>query len=131
MGGLIQSLAGKPDSPSDSLSIKFDDPHPNFWDQETIPEQSTTKQYPNQSSTNKYQDALQDVAQTYPALAPHTKKALVYDAVPPKETDSQLETYLPWEDWNPHPGKITSELYRPYSSREQLRDAIAGDLIHY
>src|SRR5579862_5683528 len=122
---LMDSLAGKPSDLSSSLS--FDDGHPNFWEQEDIPLQSKeTSDYPkNQNLAHgNYQDALQDVAETYPALAPHTKKALVYNATPPKNTDSQLETYLPWEDWNPHPGKITSELYRSYNSREQLRDAI-------
>jgi hypothetical protein len=128
MGGLASSL-GNPNSPSPSFMDRLH----NFWESDsTIPQQSKadTSLIKDQSSVHGYDDVLQDVAETYPALAPHTKKAVVYDAAPPKGNTDQLETYLPWEDWNPHPGKVTSELYRPYADKKELRDAIAGDLIH-
>jgi hypothetical protein len=73
------------------------------------------------------------VATTYPALAPHISKVKVYDATPSKQQQADgdgLETYLPWDSWNPHPGKLTQELYRKFQTKEQLRDALAGDMIH-
>ena len=89
----------------------------------------------NQSKPTGYSDVLNDVAETYPALAPHAKNAIVYDAPPPTENATakypkDLETYPPWEDWNPHPGKTTVELYKSFQSRPELRDALAGDMIH-
>lgn len=127
MGGLSSSLQAP----------EFKDSHPSFWDSSLTPSSSpvpSSKQDDslniNQSKPDQYDDVLQDVATTYPALAPHVKKAIVVDATPPKGTTNQLETYLPWEDWNPHPGKVTSELYRPYQSKSEMREALAGDLIH-
>ncbi len=130
MGGLSNGLG----------PLQFNDDRPNFWSSlQSIPKETPTVNQSkpddtlnvNQSKPNQYDSVLQDVAATYPALALHVKKAMVYDATPSKDqTDNQLETYLPWEDWNPHPGKVTTELYRPYTSRSELRDALAGDLIH-
>lgn len=90
------------------------------------------KPLPNQSSPNEYSKVLEDVGAEYPALAPHTKNYMVYQALQPRdEKGNSLETYLPWEDWNPHPGKIVSELYQKFSDPQELKNAIAGDLIHY
>ena len=121
MGGLSIGLG----APS------FNDQHPNFWETNSAPQsKSDDTLNVTQSKPGQYDDVLQDVATTYPALAPHVKKAMVYDVSPSKEQKGQIETYLPWEDWNPHPGKVTTELYRPFNSKSQLRDALAGDLIH-
>jgi hypothetical protein len=114
-------------------SLTFQDGGPNFFDS-LGPAQASKEDtsYPKNASTSTgYADALQDVAATYPVLAPHTKNVLAYDATPPKGSeDDGLETYPPWEEFNPHPGKITIEVYKPFQSRQEARDAIAGDLIH-
>jgi len=114
-------------------SLTFQDPHPNFFASLAPPQASKVDtSFPKTSSSlSGYDGVLQDVATTYPALAPHTKNALVYDATPPKgEEDNGLETYPSWESENPHPGKVTMEVYKPFQSREEARDGIAGDLIH-
>lgn len=103
-----------------------------LWPAPPPPQSIEDDSFPKtQSKPGQYDDVLQDVAATYPALAPHVQRAKVYDATPDKgNEDAGLETYLPWEDWNPHPGKVTTELYKPFTNKTQLRDAIAGDLIH-
>lgn len=123
MGGLTQSL--RPASLGGTLGTSIT--------RQYNPQVSTSDDsIPPMNPTNGYKDILQDVATLYPALSPYAKKAVVYNAVRPQWEDEgdKLETYLPWDDWNPHPGKVTTTLYKPYSSRRELTSAIAGDLIH-
>ena len=129
MQGLASGLGSAPDIA------------PNFWDTAPDPQPLSDQDLPRSkkddtfnnvsSSPKDYEEIKQSVIDKYPALTPHVKDAIIYKADRDKDhPEDQLETYPPWEEYNPNPGKTSIELRRDYKTKSEATDAIAGDLIH-
>ena len=76
-------------------------------------------------------DPLAGVGEAYPALKPYLDRVIVSQGKTRAGDPRQLEFYPPWERDNPHPGWITLELFNQALKGNSLRDALAGDLLHY
>lgn len=70
---------------------------------------------------------LSQVAQTYPALAPHLNNAVAQWGDGP----GVLEFYHPDDAENPNKGKITLQFRDRTVSPEQIPDFAAADMLHY
>lgn len=67
----------------------------------------------------------------YPTLEPTVNALRVIWGKSPVADGRKLEFYPPWESDNPMPGGPTLELFKPQMQGNALRDAIAGDSLHY
>jgi len=72
---------------------------------------------------------LDAVGQRYKALAPHMANAAVVQSPDPGD-GRQLEFHHPASSENPVPGKMTFEMFKPFSGPERA-DAVAADALHY
>jgi hypothetical protein len=75
--------------------------------------------------------AVDAAVQKFPALAKVAKNVVVQDKFDAPGTYGQLESYPPWEGYNPNPGKFTVEVYNKNAKGQQRTDMIAGDMLHY
>lgn len=73
---------------------------------------------------------LSDVFSQNAALAKHKNDFKVFTAPDPGD-GRQLESYPPWETWNPYPGKATTVLYNTDVPPEIQKNLIKGDMLHY
>ena len=73
---------------------------------------------------------LAAVAQKFPRLKPYLSMVDITQGKTRQGDPRGLEFYPPWESENPHPGRITLELYRNFTP-EQMTGALGGDLLHY
>lgn len=74
---------------------------------------------------------LKSIGDEYKALLPHVPNmSAAWGKQAPDET-RKLEFYHPWQDDNPSPGKLTSEVFDRSLKGDILRDSIAGDSLHY
>lgn len=74
----------------------------------------------------------EQVGQRFPALQPYMNLLNVQWGDPAKNPGGgHLEFYPPWESENPTPGVPAIELFDPRLQGNALRDAIAGDTLHY
>lgn len=75
---------------------------------------------------------IADIGKQYPTLSPYLRNLVVKNgqATGPGD-DRQLEFYQPWERDNPHPGKLTTEIFNQDIRGADKTQAIAGDLLHH
>jgi hypothetical protein len=67
----------------------------------------------------------------FPALAKVAGNVVVEDHFDDPNSVGQLESYPPWESYNPHPGKFTSQIFNKTAKGEERTNLVAGDMLHY
>jgi len=84
---------------------------------------------PNAAPAEDFGPVIAGVAKAYPRLAPYMSNAVVRRGQ--TADDRQLEYYAPWASDNPNPGKSTMEIYNKDLQGDDLRDAVALDMLHH
>jgi len=67
----------------------------------------------------------------FPHLRQYANDYAVITAPSVPGDDRQLESYPPSEDYNPIPGKATTELYNQSVPMPYVQNLIAGDMLHH
>lgn len=73
---------------------------------------------------------VNDIFNKNAALKRHADQFAVYKGEDPGD-GRQLESYPPWESWNPQPGKATTVLYNTSVPQDMQQNLIKGDMLHY
>lgn len=85
---------------------------------------------PNMSAPLPSNPDLAAAVTKFPALAKVAGNVVVTDKPDPGD-GRQLESYPPWEEYNPNPGKFTSEIYNQSAKGDERTSLVAGDMLHY
>jgi hypothetical protein len=72
------------------------------------------------------------VGAKFPAYSDYLSKVVIHPGTTSPEDDRQVETYMPWEDENPNPGKLTIQpFHKSLTSDQALPNMVAGEMLHY
>ena len=93
---------------------------------------ASIRKYPIGEPTQLPKNIVDQVKSKFPAYSNYLSRVVIHPGSTDTKDERQVETYMPWEDENPNPGKLTIQpFHKSLLSDQSLPNTVAGEMLHY